>query len=604
MISKVSDSYKHHIIAFTIGPFLKMVEAIFDLLIPLIMKAVIDLSSYRDVNLITNPLTQKIAQFILLFGVWIPGEDNYAINLALIGGTIILFMGIIGFAATMLTQYIAAKTAVSVGTEIRNSLYKKALSLSKTDREKKGTNRILTVINSDSYQVQTGVLIFIRLIVRAPFIILGALTFSFILDYRIGFVFLGIIPLILFVIFFIMSKSSKRYVDIQTNLDKLSTKTSDTIDGSKVIRAFNLSGDENKKYSEYTLEYQNKAINVNKWNSLINPLTFAIVSIATLLVAIIGSKNATTETVSTLIAEIAYLSQIFFTLVQLTNIVLVFTKANVSSKRCNEILSLTPSVKNIDNPITKTINKGDEIISFNKVSLAYIENGNKALDGISFKLYKGQSLGIIGGTGSGKSSIVSLIERFIDCSLGDVIYKGTNIKDYDLNSLRREIGLVPQKSMLFKGTLRSNMLMANSSLNDEQIYQALKDVEAFDFVSEYEDKLDHEVVEGGLNFSGGQRQRLTIARALLRNPEILILDDSMSALDLLTDKKVRGNISSNYSSLTKIIVSQRVATIKDCDLILVLAGGRLLNAGRHEELLNNCPMYKEIYETQVKKEDE
>lgn len=604
MISKVSDSYKHHILAFIVGPFLKMVEAIFDLLIPLIMKAVIDLCNYKDVNLISNPLTQKIAQFILLFGTWVPGENNVAINYSLIGGTIIIVMGIIGFIMTMITQYIAARTAVLVGTEIRNSLYKKALSLSKIDKEKIGNSRLLTVINADSYQVQTGVLIFIRLIVRAPFIIFGALAFSFILDYRIGFVFLGIIPLILFVIFFIMSKSSKRYVSIQSNLDKLSVKTSDTIDGSKVIRAFNLTNEENNKFDECTSEYRNKAIEVNKWNSLINPLTFAIVSIATLFVAVIGSNSATTETVSTIIAEIAYLSQIFFTLVQLTNIVLVFTKANVSSKRCNEVLALPSSVSNCDNPISKQINNGDEIISFNNVSLAYVKGANKAIDNISFKLLKGQSLGVIGGTGSGKSSIVSLIERFTDSTEGTVYYKGEDIKKYDLTTLRNEIGLVPQKSILFKGTIKSNMLMANMAASDNDICLALKDAEAINFVNEYKDNLDHEVVEGGLNFSGGQRQRLCIARALLRHPEILIFDDSMSALDLLTDEKVRTNIKNNYSSLTKIIVSQRVATIKDCDLILVLDGGKILQIGNHDYLLKNCPTYKEIYETQVKREDE
>ncbi len=604
MISKVSDSYKHHILAFIVGPFLKMVEAIFDLLIPLIMKAVIDLCNYKDVNLISNPLTQKIAQFVLLFGTWVPGENNVAINYSLIGGTIIIVMGIIGFIMTMITQYIAARTAVLVGTEIRNSLYKKALSLSKIDKEKIGNSRLLTVINADSYQVQTGVLIFIRLIVRAPFIVLGALAFSFILDYRIGFVFLGIIPLILFVIFFIMSKSSKRYVSIQSNLDKLSVKTSDTIDGSKVIRAFNLTNEENKKFDECTSEYRNKAIEVNKWNSLINPLTFAIVSIATLFVTVIGSKSANTETVSTIIAEIAYLSQIFFTLVQLTNIVLVFTKANVSSKRCNEVLALPSSVINCDNPISKQINNGDGIISFSNVSLAYVKGANKAIDNISFKLLKGQSLGIIGGTGSGKSSIVSLIERFTDTTEGTVYYKGEDIKKYDLTTLRNEIGLVPQKSILFKGTIKSNMLMANMAASDDDIYLALKDAEAINFVNEYKDKLDHEVVEGGLNFSGGQRQRLCIARALLRQPEILIFDDSMSALDLLTDEKVRTNIKNNYSSLTKIIVSQRVATIKDCDLILVLDGGKILQIGNHDYLLKNCSTYKEIYETQVKREDE
>lgn len=604
MISKVSDSYKHHPLAFIIGPFLKMIEAIFDLLIPLVMKSVIDLSSYGSASSIPNIFSRKLAEFILMFGVWVPGEENFALNNALIGGVLILLMGIVGFISTMVTQYIAARTAVLVGKEVRQSLYEKSLSLSRIEKERIGENRLLTILNADSYQVQTGVLIYIRLIVRAPFIILGALAFSFILDIKTGFIFLAIIPLILLIVFFIMNKSSKQYVKIQSQLDHLSTKTSDTINGSKVIRAFNSSDSENVAYEKLTSSYEQKAIRVNRLNALINPLTFAIVSIATLVVVLLGFRSATTESVSTIITEIAYLAQIFVTLVQLTNVILILTKAKVSSKRCDEVLSIKPSVTYDESSVTKEINNGEEILSFENVCLSYVNGGNNALDNISFKLNKGQSLGIIGGTGSGKSTVISLIERFFDSTSGIVRYKGENIKHYSLKSLRSEIGLASQKSVLFKGTIKSNLLMANKLASDEDIIDALKDSEAYEFVSKYEDNINHIVNEDGSNYSGGQRQRLSIARALISHPEIIILDDSLSALDLLTDKKVRDNISKKYKGITKIIVSQRVATIKDCDLILVLSGGKLLMSGNHDSLMKSCPTYKEIFETQIRKENE
>ncbi len=605
MIKKTSDSYKHHLIALTVGPVLKMIEAIFDLLIPLFMKTIIEMSSFDGVRAIeseTNPFILRIADFIRLFGTWIEDPN---LNYAIIGGTIILLMGIIGFITTMITQYIAAKTAVAVGSEIRDSLYQKILSFSKLEREQFSPARLLTTLNSDTYQVQQGVLIFIRLIVRAPFIILGALIISLILSFEIGMVFLAIIPLILFVIFYIMRKSSKEYLNIQKKLDLISVKTSDNLEGSKAIRAFNSQERENTAFYQTTLDYKANAIKVNRYNSLINPLTFAIIALATLSVVLFGSLpilNSNTNDItlsSTIITEVAYLAQIFTTLVQLTNVVMVLTKANVSQKRVDEILSINPSITNDEKAKKKDIKKGEELLSFKNVSLGYVKGGNLALQDISFTLNKGQSLGIIGGTGSGKTTLINLIERFIDPSNGKILYKGHNIRYYPLNALRDEIGYVPQKSVLFKGTLASNMRMAKEDCTLEEIQAALKDAQAYDFVSKYEDSLNHEVNEGGKNFSGGQRQRLCIARALLKKPELLILDDATSALDLLTDKQVRHAISVNHADISKIIVSQRVATIADCDLILVLDGGKLIAAGKHDDLLKTCAVYKETYESQV-----
>lgn len=609
MIKKTFDSYKNNIFSFIFGPLLKMIEAVFDLLIPLFMKAIIDLSKYNDPEAIPNPFSSNLAKFIRSFGTWIYG--NQSLNDAMIGFVIILVMGIIGFMVTMVTQYIAAKTAMKVGTEVRENLYSKILSFSKKEREKIGSSKLLTILNADTYQVQQGVLIFIRLIVRAPFIILGALTISFILNWKIDLIFLAIIPLILIIVFVIMNKSSKEYMTIQSKLDNLSNSTSDTIEGSKVIRAFNKQDYENSHFNEKTNDYKKSAIHVNKINSLINPLTFAIVSIATVLVVVIGGypmiESATASDVdfaSTIITEVAYLAQIFTTLVQLTNVVLVLTKARVSRKRVDSVLSIEPLISNDPNNITKNIKIDEEIIRFDNVSLGYEDEGNFALTDISFSLNKGQSLGIIGGTGSGKSSLINLIERFVDCSKGDVFYKGENIKKYNLSNLRSEIGFVPQKSTLFKGTIKSNLLMANENATDLDIEKALKYSMAHEFVSKYDDYINHEVEEEGKNFSGGQRQRLCIARALLKNPETIILDDSTSALDLLTDKKVRENIYTNFNGITKIIVSQRVSTIMDCDLILVLDGGHLVGKGKHDDLLKDCDIYRETYESQVKKEAE
>lgn len=604
MIEKVSDAYRRYWPQFVFGPILKMVEAIFDLLIPLVMKAVIDLSKGEC----RDSVTKAIADFIRSFGTWI---DNPFLNYAIIGGVLILIMGIVGFLVTMITQYVAAKTAVNVGTLVRDSLYRKILSFSKKEREQIGINKLLTILNADSYQVQQGVLIFIRLIVRAPFIILGALIISLILNFEIGLVFVCIIPLILLVVFVIMSKASKEYLSIQNKLDTLSNRTSDTLDGAKVIRAFSREEYENSSFEVQTKDYEENAVKVGRLNALINPLTFAIIAIATSCVILFGGlpifssgEKESVALASTVITEVAYLAQIFTTLVQLTNVVMVLTKAKVSRKRVDEVLAIEPKIKDRDSAREKTISQGEEILAFDKVSLGYKEGGNLALTDISFSLKKGESLGIIGGTGSGKSTLVNLMERFLDVTDGKVGYKGEDIRDYRLSSLRQEIGLVPQKSVLFKGTLRSNLMMANPKADDQDMEKALKDAMAYEFVSKYPDYLDHEVEEGGKNFSGGQRQRLCIARALVRKPEIIILDDSTSALDLLTDKKVRDNIHNHYQGITKVIVSQRVSTVKDCDLILVLEGGKIIGKGKHGELMESCPAYRETFESQTRKEAE
>ena len=600
MINKVSESYKHNILIISLSPFLKIIEAVFDLLIPLIMKAIIDLSQYGNPESIPNAISSRLAAFIRIFN-----SNGSYIGDAIAGGSIILIMGVVGYVITMVAQYAAAKASVNVGTEVRGSLYEQILRLSKKERENIGTSKLLTLINSDSYQLQHGVLLFVRLVVRAPVILFGSLIFSFILDWRVGLAFTVIVPLILLVYFLVLRKASKGYVDIQSDLDELSNKTSETSEGARVVRASNNQEHENNEFANKTTSYQDKSIKVNTLNSLINPLTFAITSIVLVVIVLLLQNDLfSTNNVmvsSTIIAEMAYLAQIFFVTVQLGQVVIELVKAHVSRKRIDSVLAISPSITNSNNPKTGTVKDNEPVIKFNHVSFSFNDDENYFLNDLCFEIRKGETFGIIGGTGSGKTTVINLIERFYDVSSGEILYKGVPLKEYDLASLRKDIGLVNQKSSLFKGTIKSNYLMSKQDASDEDIIEALKTAEAYDFVSKYDDGINHEVNEGGTNFSGGQKQRLCIGRAVLRKPDVLILDDATSALDLLTDKKVREHISS-FENMSKVIVSQRVATVQNADYILVLDAGKVVGQGKHEDLLNNCPIYKEIYDTQIKKE--
>lgn len=600
------DSFKKHLFSFIFGPALKLIEAVFDLLIPLFMKAVIDLAKYGDVSLFPNNafISKSLANFIRLFPSF--NFDNRIISDAIICFIIILAMGLVGFAITMITQYIAARTASEVGYDIRKMTFEKIMTFSKKNREQIKTSKLLTILNADTYQVQQGVLIFIRLIVRAPFIILGALIISFLLSVECGFVFLSIIPLVLFIVLFIMKKSSKGYLSIQSKLDDISLKTSDTIEGIKVIKAFNKQEKENNAFIEKSNAYKNKSLKVSKINALINPLTFALVSIATISIVLFGGNSilatASSESVlyaTTIITLISYLAQIFFTLVQMSNVVLILTKANVAKSRIDNVLNIVPSTEiNIENIIPEI--KEDSLLKFDNVYLRFEEEGNNALKNISFTLKKGESLGIIGGTGSGKTSLINLIERFFNPSEGEIYFDGKNIKTMDLSYLRSKISLVSQKPMFLKGSVAYNIAL-NNQFDKQKVIDVLEKAQAKEFVDKFDDNIFHIINEGGTNLSGGQRQRINIARGLYKDSELLILDDATSALDLLTDKKVRDNIFA-IKDLTKIIVSQRVATVKDCDNIIVLDKGEIINYGNHEQLLKTSSIYKEIYESQIKKE--
>ena len=558
-----------------LGPAFKILEVIFELITPFLMAYIID----TGIN--------RATEFNDYSAIYIPG-------------IIILALSVLGLSSTLVCQYFASIASQGYGTKLRNALYEKIMGLSLREIELVGKGNLVTLITNDVNRVQLSVAMMVRLVLRAPALIIGSLICAFIIDYKFAFIFLGVVIIISLILFFVIKYSSKRVLTTQKAVDELVTISNDSLSGIRVVKAFNNEEYEINKFKYKTSAYYKEMKKVNLLNAITNPVTFLIINIAIVLIVYfsgVSALNGTDLSSGNLTSLISYLNQILLALIVVSNLVVIFTKAFASKKRIENILSMEPSIKNDPKYRDLKINNGEPIFVFKNASFKYETGDNLVVSNLNFEILKGETVGIIGGTGSGKTTIIKLLERFFDVTSGHILYKGVDIKDYDLTSLHDEISLVNQRAVLFKGTIKSNLMMANKNATNEDINNALKDACAFEFVSNYKDGLDHEVEEGGKNFSGGQRQRLSIARSILKNSEVLILDDSTSALDYLTEKTLRNNLKSK-ENLTKIIIAQRISSLQNADKIIVMYHGNIEAIGKHDDLLKTSKVYKEIYESQ------
>ncbi|MGN1480757.1 ABC transporter ATP-binding protein [Porcipelethomonas sp.] len=558
--------YKKELI---LGPFFKLLEAIFELIVPVVMAKIID-----------NGIGKNDAGY-----VW------------KMSGVIVI-LGVCGLGFALTCQFLAAKCAYGFGTELRNALYSHINRFSHGEIDKFGTSSLITRITNDTILAQNGVNMFIRLAVRAPFLIIGAAVMAMMLDLKLSIVFLIAAPIITLIIVWVMKKTVPMYKKIQKGLDKISLLTRENLEGVRVIRAFSRQEEEKKKFDKESDELAASSIIAGKVSAILNPVTFMIMNLGIVAILWFGGirVNAGHLTQGEITAFVNYMTQILLAMVVLANLIVVFTKAASSASRINEVFETQPGIitgNDTDIDLNKTA------VEFNDVSFKYPGAGDLSLKNISFTLRKGQVLGVIGGTGSGKSTLASLVPRFYDISSGQIKIFGKSIEKYSLETLRKLIGTVPQKAALFSGTIADNMRWAKPDATEDEIISALKIAQAWEFVSKLPEGIYTHISQGGKNLSGGQRQRLTIARALVGNPPIVILDDSMSALDYATDLALRKAIESELSDTAVIMISQRATTLQNADNILVLDDGEAAGFGRHDDLLKCCQEYSEIYKSQM-----
>jgi len=560
-----------------IGPLFKMLEAFFELLVPLVVADMID---------------NGIAK----------GDKTYIYRAAVI----MVLLGVVGLVCSLIAQFFAAKASVGFGTELRDDLFAHMNRLSYAELDKAGTSTLVTRITSDMNQVQSGVNMILRLFLRSPFIVIGALVAAFLVNAKVAVIFVIAAPILAFIIYGIMVLTIPMYSKAQKALDTISLATREGLNGARVIRAFGRQQDETEEFTEDCNRLLKLQKRVGKVSVAMNPLTYVVVNLAIAAIIMQGGKqvDAGVITQGEVIALVNYMTQILNALVALQVLIVSFTKAMASAKRVNEVLDLQPTVLDQESFSLKNVSGEDApAVVFDNVCFTYPGAKEEALTGLSFTVKKGQTVGIIGGTGSGKSSLVNLLPRFYDVTKGTVLVNGVDVKEYPQRELRSRIGVVPQKAVLFSGSIRDNMKWGKDDATDEEINEALEIAQAKEFVDAKEGRLDYKLNQGGKNLSGGQRQRLTIARALVRKPEILILDDSASALDFATDAALRRALSERTKGMTVFMVSQRTTTIQNADMIIVLEDGEVAGIGTHKELQETCEVYKEICQSQVSAEE-
>ena len=513
-------------------------------------------------------------------------------------------LGVIGLVCSITAQFFAAKASVGVAAKLRHALFAHIQELSFTEMDTAGTSTLITRMTSDINQVQNGLNLALRLLLRSPFVVFGAMVMAFTIDVPAALVFVVAIPLLAVVVFGVMLWTMPRYKKVQAGLDRVLGNTRENLTGVRVIRAFGREEAETGRF-----ETENNALtklqeHVGRVSALMNPVTYVIINLATVVLIWVGAVRVDTAIITqgAVVALINYMSQILVELIKLANLIINITKALACASRVQGVLD-TESSMEAPQALSNVVEQNQERVTFRNVALTYQGAGAASLSGLSFSVKPGETVGVIGGTGSGKSSLVNLIPRFYDATQGDVLVDGHNVRDYPLASLREKVGVVPQRAVLFTGTIRDNLKWGKPDATDEELWQALETAQARDFVEEKPGGLDEPVSQGGKNFSGGQRQRLTIARALVRKPEILILDDSASALDFATDARLRKAIRQMEGGPTVFIVSQRASSIRYADKIIVLDDGEAVGIGTHEELLKHCEVYREIFESQFQREE-
>lgn len=567
-----------------LGPLFKLLEATFELIVPLVMAAIID----------TGVAT---------------GDKSYIMKMCMV----LVLLAVIGLTCSITAQYFAAKAAVGFATKLRHALFAHIESLSFTEMDTVGTATLITRMTSDVNQVQNGVNLVLRLFLRSPFIVFGAMVMAFTIDVKAALVFVVTIPLLSIIVFGIMLISIPLYKKVQSALDKVLGITRENLTGSRVIRALNKEDDEKVHFNENNDLLTRAQIYVGKISALMNPLTYVIINGAIVVLVWTGAVRVDNGyiTQGEVVALINYMSQILVELVKLANLIININKSIACGNRIQSIFEMQPSItdgsgQKVDKVQTDTADRSEEAeyaVEFSHVGLTYAGAGDESLTDIDFKVKKGETIGIIGGTGSGKSSVVNLIPRFYDVTSGFIKVDGKDVKDYPLEELRGKIGTVLQKAVLFHGTIRENLKWGNPDATEEDLNRAITVAQAKEFIDNKEGRLDFEIEQGGKNLSGGQRQRLTIARAVVKKPEILILDDSASALDFATDAALRKAIREMEGETTVFIVSQRAASIQHADRIVVLDDGKIVGLGTSEELLESCEVYQEIYNSQFKKQE-